>query len=110
MRLKVIGKNVRNIRDNLELTQAQVAEKADITSVHLSHIETGNTTMSIECMLDLCKAMSTTPNDILMGEYRLTPQAAHTMLLDIMKDLTSDENRLLVTIAQNMRELKPNRE
>ena len=109
MRLKTIGKNIRNIRNNLDMTQAQVAEKADITSVHLSHIETGNSTMSVECMLSLCKAMSTTPNDILMGEYHLTPQAANTMLLDIMKDLTADENRLLLTIAENMKQLKLNR-
>ena len=45
MRVKEIGKNIRGLRTGLELTQPQVAEKADITAVHLSHIETGNSTL-----------------------------------------------------------------
>ena len=109
MRVKEIGKNIRWLRTELELTQPQVAEKADITAVHLSHIETGNSTMSIDCLLKLCSALSTTPNDILMGEFELTGKAANAMLQGIMEDLTADENRLLLEIAESMHKLKINR-
>jgi len=109
MRVKEIGKNIRGLRTDLELTQPQVAERADITAVHLSHIETGNSTMSIDCLLRLCAALSTTPNDILMGEFELTGKAANAMLQGIMGDLTSDENRLLLEIAESMHKLKVNR-
>ena len=109
MNQKIVGKNIKKIRTALELTQPQVAEKANISSVHLSHIETGNTVMSIGCLLSLCAALSTTPNDILMGEYDLTGKAANTMLQGIMDNLTPDENRLLLEIADSIRKLEINR-
>lgn len=110
MNQKTIGQNVKRIRSGLELTQPQTAEKAGISSVHLSHIETGNTVMSLECLLCLCDALSTTPNDILMGEYDLTGKASSVMLGGIMEELTSDENRLLLEIAESMRRLRVNRQ
>ena len=109
MRVKEIGKNIKNLRMALDETQPQIAEKANITAVHLSHIETGNSTMSIGCLLNLCDALSATPNDILMGEYELTGKAANAMLQNIMEDLTPDENRLLLEIAESMHKLKVNR-
>lgn len=109
MQINKIGKNVKKIRMGLELTQPQTAEKAGITSVHLSHIETGNTTMSIDCLLSLCAALSTTPNDILLGEFELTAKASYDMLRGIMAELTEDENMLLLEIADSMRKLKVNR-
>lgn len=104
-----IGINVRKIRKKLDKTQAQVAEKASITSMHLSHIERGGTIMSIDCLLNLCAAMSVTPNDILEGEFKLTSKAAYDMLLGIMAELTEDENMLILEIADSMRKLKVNR-
>jgi len=110
MNQKIVGRNIKKIRMDLELTQPKTAEKAGISTVHLSHIETGNTVMSIDCLLSLCAALSTTPNDILMGEYDLTGRAASTMLQEIVVELTSDENKLLLEIASSMRKLRVNRE
>lgn len=110
MNHKIIGKNLQKIRMALGLSQPKTAEKAGISSVHLSHIETGNTTMSIDCLLSLCDALSTTPNDILMGEYNLTGKAASVMLQEILNGLTSDENRLLLEFASSMQKLRVNRQ
>lgn len=104
-----IGLNIRKIRKELDMTQAQIAEKAAISSMHLSHIERGSTIMSLDCMLNLCTAMSTTPNNILVGEFELTAKASYDMLRGIMADLTEDENMLLLEIADSMRKLKVNR-
>ena len=109
MKLKTIGKNIREIRNKLGITQMQAAEKADITSVHLSHIETGNTAMSIETLLNLCKALSATPNDILMSEYEMTPNAASNMLSDIMRGLTPKEQLYIIKMAESLRDFKLNR-
>ena len=37
MQVKEIGKNIKRMRTELELTQSQIAETANITAVHLSH-------------------------------------------------------------------------
>ena len=93
MNQKIVGQNIKKIRAGLELSQSQVAEKAGISTVHVSHVETGNTVMSIDCLLNLCAALSTTPNDILMGEYDLTGSATGTMMQGIMDELNNKELR-----------------
>jgi len=110
MNQKTVGKNIKKIRADLELTQPQTAEKAGISTNHLSHVETGNTVMSIDCLLNLCAALNTTPNDILMGEFDLTAKATSAMLQKMTEGLSPDENRLLLEIADSMRKLKINRE
>ncbi len=107
MNLKNIGANVKKLRLEKKLTQSQLAELANISTVHMSHIETGSVSMSLECLLELSNALNTTPNRILLGEYELSTkdvaQVAKT------EGLTSDENRLLVEIAEILKELKVNR-
>lgn len=64
-----IGKNIKQLRQELNMTQAQLAEQAQISDVHISHIETGKVAMSLDTLLAICRALNATPNDILLGEY-----------------------------------------
>lgn len=109
MNLKNIGTNIKKLRQEKNLTQAQLAEMVDISTVHISHIETGRVCMSLECLLYICDALKTTPNNILLGEYNLSSYDVQSILQDNTSDLTSDENRFLVEIATLMEKLKINR-
>ena len=62
-----IGANVKSRRKELRLTQADLAEMAHVSVIHISHIETGAVNMSLETLLAICYALGVTPNDILMG-------------------------------------------
>ena len=44
-----------------------------------------------------------------MGEFELIGKAVNAMLQGIIKDLTADENKLILEIAENMHKLKVNR-
>ena len=39
MDLKLIGLNIKNCRNRMKLTQAQLAEIVDLSTNHISHIE-----------------------------------------------------------------------
>ena len=64
---KIIGKNVKERRLKQHLTQAQLAEMADISVVHLSHIENGTVNMSLKILHTFCNIFFCTPNDILLS-------------------------------------------
>lgn len=64
-----IGKNIRNRRKELKMTQSDLADKAHLSVIHISHIENGTVNMSLEALLSVCHALRVTPNDILIGEY-----------------------------------------
>lgn len=109
MDLKNIGNRIKNKRQKERLTQMQLAEMCDISSVHLSHIETGTAVMSIDCMLRLCKALKTTPNYILLDEYDVTNQNDERFFIEYLNTLTKDEIIFLIESAKLLADLKLNR-
>lgn len=62
--LKIFGNNVKEYRIINKLTQEQLAEKISVSSVQIGRIETGRNACTIQTMLNLCKALNVTPNDL----------------------------------------------
>ena len=71
MNKNIIGENIQKHRKELGLTQAELAEMVQISTVHMSHIETGTASLSLSTLLNLCVALKVTPNDLLLGTYPL---------------------------------------
>ncbi len=99
MNLKEIGKKVKELRVQEKMSQSELAELIDISTVHMSHIETGSVCMSLPCLLSLCNALNTTPNNILLGEYTLSKESTTSMLSESIEALTNDERLLLIGFA-----------
>ena len=51
----MIGQKIRKFRKGCGLSQEQLAEKVGISTTHLSHIETGNTKLSLPVFVDITK-------------------------------------------------------
>lgn len=109
MNLKKIGENVKKIRLKMGLTQAQLAEKADISTVHMSHIETGAVAMSLDSLINICNGLQTTPDNILFGEFNMQPAGTASLINQYLDSLSSDEKLLLVEFAKLLSESKINR-
>ncbi len=61
----VIGNNLYKIRKNEGLTQAEVAEKAELSDRTYADIERGCVNMRVETLLKICKALRITPDEVL---------------------------------------------
>lgn len=99
MNLKRIGENIKKLRTKKGMTQSQLAEMADISTVHMSHIETGAVSMSLESLINICHSLNATPDEILLGEYELSSKSTSSILNEHINKMTSDEKRLLIEIA-----------
>lgn len=109
LNLKAIGNNIKKHRKSKSLTQAQLAEIIDISTIHMSHMETGSVSMSLECMIKICDSLDITPDDLLLGEYKLNALSATKQLTNIMKNLTVDERKLIIDFAELLNKNKVNR-
>ena len=78
MDLKLIGLNIKNCRKRKKLTQAQLAEKINLSTNHISHIESGSSKMSLDTLIDVCNALEVSPNEILWGTYNLPTVSDNT--------------------------------
>lgn len=63
-----IGKFIARCRKEKKLTQAQLAEKLNITDRAVSKWETGKSMPDSSIMLELCKILGITVNELLSGE------------------------------------------
>ncbi len=63
-----IGNKLFGIRKKMGLTQAEVAEQADLSIRTYADIERGSVNMRIETVLRICKVLHITPDEILTAD------------------------------------------
>mgnify|MGYP002584919062 FL=1 len=49
------------------MTQEQLAEKAELSNIYISHIENSRSIPSLETLMKICSALNTTPDELLLG-------------------------------------------
>jgi len=79
-----MGNNIRNGRKALGLTQEQLSEKADISAVFLSQIETANKTPSLDVTYRIASALGLTMEQLFSFNLKITwnPDTRIQLLLE----------------------------
>ncbi len=93
-----IGKFIAECRKNKNMTQAQLAEKLNITDRAISKWETGNGMPDTSIMLDLCKELGISVNELLSGEMiemENYNQKAEENLLEMKKQKEETDREML---------------
>ena len=93
-----IGRFIAEKRREQGLTQAQLAEKLSITDRAVSKWENGRTMPDSSLMLDLCKHLKITVNDLLNGEVVSMEnynEKLEKQLLEVIKQKEEADRRLL---------------
>ena len=80
-RIKV-GDIIKKQREYLEFSQEILAEKADISTQHLSDIENGKKGFTVGILYRLCRALHMSPNRVVFGEENQTDVQKITELLE----------------------------
>lgn len=60
-----IGQRIRKFRKAYNLSQEQLAEKVGISTTHMSHIETGNTKLSLPVFAEIAKVLCVQTDELL---------------------------------------------
>ena len=60
-----IGQQIRKIRKAHGISQEELAERVNISTTHMSHIETGNTKLSLQVLVDIAAALEVRTDDLL---------------------------------------------
>ena len=87
--LHSIGENLYKVRKAKGLTQAEVAEKADLSDRTYADIERGSVTMRIDSLLKICQALHITPDDVLVK--RDAAEITEQDVADVLKNRSTVE-------------------
>ena len=65
--LKILGETIRKCRARAELSQEQLAEKADLHPVYIGKIERGEQWISLHALLRVARALGVQVRDLVEG-------------------------------------------
>ncbi len=88
---KNIGLRIRKERSNQKLNQATLAEFADLTPTHISHIECGRTKLSLISLVKIANVLNLSVDYILSGTKNTNTSMQISNLLDLYDDCSSSE-------------------
>ncbi len=94
-----IGQRIRKYRRALNMSQETLAEKINISKTHMSHIETGNTKMSLPVLAAIAVALNVSTDSILFEEKRESKNTAVDEIGFELDDCSLTELKILKDIV-----------
>lgn len=91
-----IGTRIKERRLRQKLTQEQLAEKANFSMTHMSHIETGNTKLSLPALHKISWALKAPMDALACDSTVLAKETFESDLLYHTKDCNETELRIIV--------------
>ncbi len=95
-----IGQRIRKFRLERGLTQERLSEMAGLTPAHFSHVETGNTKVSLPSLLRIAESLDITLDDLVCPNLAHTKHVSVKEMDVLLSDCSDKEARALVTIAE----------
>lgn len=97
-----IGQKIRKYRKARNLSQEILAEKVGISTTHLSHIETGNTKLSLPVLVQIAIALDVHTDDLLFDQ----PSNRNVAMDDLSEVLDSCTTQQIKIIVDTVKALK----
>lgn len=69
--LKCCGARIRTLRENMGMTQSDLAERLHITNIHLSRIEHGYAGASLDLLLEITEVFHTSLDYLVKGKNEI---------------------------------------
>lgn len=96
MDYKLLGKNIKEVRKSLKMTQEQLAEKIEVSTVFISQIESGSRKPSLETIYKLSIALKIKIDTLINTDYNTELPDDVTQLVDLL-NMCSPKQRTFVT-------------
>lgn len=96
-----IGQRIRKIRKAHQLSQDELASKVGISTTHMSHIETGNTKLSLPVLVDLANALQVRADDLLFDSSRDSVSATADELQQLLNSCDAQQAKAILDIAKS---------
>ena len=101
MDYKALGSRIRSLRQKSGLTQAELAERVDVTTAYIGQIERGERKFSIETLVSIASILETSTDYLLRDNIR-SLNAYTNELLSLLKDRDYTDMELATDIIRSV--------
>ena len=95
-----IGQRIRKIRKARNLSQEQLSEMVGISITHMSHIETGNTKLSLPVLVDLANALEVRTDDLIYDKVTAERSTATDTIVQLLEACTTQHLRVIEDLVK----------
>ena len=104
MRYFEIGQRIRRYRKACGLSQEALAERVGISGTHMSHIETGNTKLSLPVLAKIADELSVGTDALLSDEPKPDKAKLSAEVREILDSFEVDELPVAVEVLRALRD------
>ena len=97
-----IGEKIRKVRQNRRITQEVLAEKINVTPTHVSRIERGTSSPSLQTLVDICNVLGITIDDLMQDSLPAAKSKINTRLEAVLADCTVAELNFLANVIPTL--------
>ena len=95
-----IGYRIKEVREQNNFSQAQLAEETELSISYISHIENAKRKASLESIIRIVNALGITVDELLAGVQLHNPTAYQTDLDLLMAECTENEKRFIYEMVK----------
>lgn len=96
-----IGQRIRKYRKAQNLSQEELAEKVGISVTHMSHIETGNTKLSLPVFVKMSEFLQVSTDALLFDAVQTNKNTIETEILKNLQDCSAEQLMVLNDIVKH---------
>lgn len=102
-----IGKRIQKIRRSRGITQEVLAEKVNVSIPHISRIENGFSSPSLQTLVDICNVLGITIDDLMQDSLPAARPNINRQLEAVLADCSAAElNFIANVIPALLREIR----
>lgn len=98
-----IGQRIRKFRKACKLSQEELAEKTGISTTHMSHIETGNTKLSLPVFVKIANALSVQTDELLYDTSYINNTPLKNDIAEILNSCSNEELLILTDVLKSVK-------
>lgn len=96
-----IGQRVRKYRKAMGLSQEELAEKTGISVTHMSHIETGNTKLSLTVLVKIAETLQVSTDALLFDNTSATKNSILDEITENLADCNASQLMIMNDIIKS---------
>ena len=97
----IIGQRIRKFRKAHSFSQEELAEKVGISTTHMSHIETGNTKLSLAVLVKIALVLEVNTDDILFDQSMINKSTLTDQIIEVLDSCTPQELVIIYDIIKD---------
>ena len=96
---KLIGRRIKEFRFMKHISQAELAERIDMSVPYISHVETATKKANLTVLVRIADVLGITVDTLLNGNQKNDPVEYHFEFIYLIDDCSSKERRFIYEMA-----------